>query len=351
MRIAVGLSGGVDSSVAACKLVEAGHEVVGVTMIIWPDSKCCGSDALFDAGVVAHNLGIPHHTFDLMEQFKAEVVDPFVGDYADGRTPNPCPTCNEKLKFRHMWDAARSLTGVTHIATGHYARVRRDAETGRYQLLRGVDPRKDQSYMLFKLDQDQLSRLVTPLGEQTKEQTRADAERFGLHLAAKPDSQDLCFTSDNLSGFLAKHLPDQERPGPIVDSQGQQLGEHGGTIHYTVGQRKGLGVAAPEPLYVLQVLPQANTLVVGPRHETVVREFSVEDVRWTSIPVPAEPELRAAVKVRHGPNTHGALVVPRGRDGATVVLDEPLTGGVSPGQFAVFHDGDLVLGGGTISRA
>lgn len=349
MRIAIGLSGGVDSSVAAAKLVEAGHDVVGVTMVIWPDSKCCGSDSLFDAGVVARQLGIEHHIFDLMKEFKEEIVEPFVGGYADGRTPNPCPTCNEKLKFRHMFEISRRQTGATHLGTGHYARVRQDPDTGMHQLLRGVDPRKDQSYMLFRLDQEQLGHLVTPLGDQTKEQTRADAERFGLHLADKPDSQDLCFTSDDLSGFLAKHLPEQERPGPIVDREGRELGQHKGAIHYTVGQRRGLGVAAPQPLYVLQVLPQANKVVVGSKVETVVKEFEVEDVRWTSIPTPGG-ELEAKVKVRHGPTVYPATVVPAGAVRARVLLDEPLTGGVSPGQYAVFHDGDLVLGGGTISR-
>ncbi len=349
MRIAVGLSGGVDSSVAAAKLVEAGHEVVGVTMIIWPDSKCCGTGAILDAAAVAADLDIPYHTFDLIKEFTAEVVSPFLSGYSEGTTPNPCPTCNERLKFNHMWTAARSL-GVTHLATGHYARVRRDADSGRYQLLRGVDLRKDQSYMLFRLDQEQLSRLITPLGEQTKEQTREDARRLGLHLADKPDSQDLCFTSDDLAGFLATHLPDQEQPGPIVNSEGQTLGEHRGTIHYTVGQRRGLGLAALEPLFVLQVLPQANTLVVGTRDETVTREFSVDDVRWTSIAGPTDGELRAEVKVRYGPRTHAASIVPDGPRSARVILDEPLIGGVSPGQFAVFHAGDLVLGGGTILR-
>ncbi|MBM3267406.1 MAG: tRNA 2-thiouridine(34) synthase MnmA [Candidatus Sericytochromatia bacterium] len=350
MRIAVGLSGGVDSSVAAAKLVAAGHDVVGVTMLIWPDSKCCGDMAILDAAATAHDLGIPYHTFDLMNEFKAEVVDPFLADYAGGRTPNPCPTCNERLKFNHMWRVARELAGVTHLGTGHYARVRHDPETGRYQLLRGVDLRKDQSYMLFRLDQEQLSRLVTPLGDQTKEQTREDARRFGLHLSEKPDSQDLCFTSDDLAGFLAARLPDRERPGPILDRSGRELGEHRGTIHYTVGQRKGLGIAAPQPLFVLEVLPDANALVVGTRDETTVREFPVDDVRWTSIGVPSEPELRAEVKVRHGPKTVSATVIPVGADRARVVLDHPLAGGASPGQFAVFHAGDVVLGGGTIGR-
>lgn len=349
MRIAIGLSGGVDSSVAAAKLVEAGHDVVGVTMIIWPDSKCCGAESLFDAGVVARQIGIEHHIFDLMKEFKEEIVEPFVGGYARGRTPNPCPTCNEKLKFRHMYEVSKKVAGATHLGTGHYARVRQDAGTGMYQLLRGVDPRKDQSYMLFRLDQEQLGHLITPLGDQTKEQTRLDAERFGLHLADKPDSQDLCFTSDDLAGFLAKHLPEQERPGLIVDREGKELGEHKGAIHYTVGQRRGLNVAAPQPLYVLQVLPDTNTLVVGAKDETLVREFEVDDVRWTSIPVPSA-ELVAKVKVRHGPTVHPATVAPQGAHRARVVLDEPLTGGVSPGQYAVFHHNDLVLGGGTITK-
>ena len=349
MRIAIGLSGGVDSSVAAAKLVEAGHDVVGVTMTIWPDSKCCGSESLFDAGVVARQLGIAHHIFDLMAEFKAEIVEPFVEAYAEGRTPNPCPTCNQKLKFRHMWEVSQRVAGATHLGTGHYARVRQDSGTGMYQLLRGVDPRKDQSYMLFRLDQEQLSRLVTPLGDQTKDQTREDALRFGLHLHDKPDSQDLCFTSDDLAGFLAKHLPEQERPGPIVDRPGREQGEHKGAIHYTVGQRRGLSLAAPEPLYVLQVLPRTNTVVVGAKDETLVQEFPVEDIHWTSIPAP-DGEFRTTVKVRHGPSLLAATVMPRGAGLAAIVLDEPLTGGVSPGQYAVFHDGDLVLGGGTITR-
>jgi tRNA-specific 2-thiouridylase len=201
--------------------------------------------------------------------------------------------------------------------------------------------------MLWKLNQEQLSRLITPLGNQTKEQTRQDAKRFGFHLADKADSQDLCFTSDNLSGFLAAHLPNQEQKGPITNRQGDVLGTHGGTTHYTVGQRKGLGVAAPQPLYVLDVLPKSNTLVVGPREQSMVSEIHVKDLHWTSVP-PKEGEFRADLKVRHSPTTSAASVICR-EGKALVRFDEPQPG-VAPGQFAVFHHGDLVLGGGEITR-
>lgn len=348
MKVAVGLSGGVDSSVAAAKLVSAGHDVVGVTMRIWPDSKCCGTDSIQDAAEVCRILGIEHHVFDLVDRFKDEVVTPFLSMYADGRTPNPCPTCNQRLKFHHMWQAAREATGAERIATGHYARVGQDLATGRHQLLRGVDRAKDQSYMLFRLDQEQLASLITPLGEQTKEQTRHEAVERGLHrVADKPDSQDLCFTSDDLSGFLARHLPDQEAEGPIVDQQGRELGTHRGTIHYTVGQRRGLGVAAAEPLYVLDVLPRTNTLVAGPRSETFKSEIEVEDLHWTS-GCPPRDSLRAEVKVRHSPSAVLAGIEPIG-GGVRVRFDDPQPG-IAPGQFAVFYDGDRVLGGGTIRR-
>ncbi|MEB3236867.1 MAG: tRNA 2-thiouridine(34) synthase MnmA [Candidatus Sericytochromatia bacterium] len=347
MRIAVGLSGGVDSSLAAARLVAEGHDVVGVTMVIWPDSSCCGAEAIADASALADRLGIPHLKLDLMEQFKAEVVDPFLKTYADGRTPNPCPTCNEKLKFDHMWQAARAQTGAEYLATGHYARVSRDDETGRWQLRSGLDPRKDQAYMLWRLTQEQLSRLLTPLGSMTKDETRREARALGLYVADKPDSQDLCFTSQDLSGFLARHLPEHERPGPIVDLSGQVLGAHRGTTHYTVGQRRGLGVAAPQPLYVLDVLPEERQVVVGTREQTMVQGFGVEDVRWVSVAEPAAGR-RVEVRVRHG----GQLIpaeLSRGASGWRVGLDAAVPG-VAPGQYAVFHDGDLVLGGGTITR-
>jgi len=347
MRIAVGLSGGVDSSLAAARLVAEGHEVVGVTMVIWPDSSCCGAEAIADASALASRLGIQHLKLDLMEQFKAEVVDPFLETYADGRTPNPCPTCNERLKFDHMWQAARAETGAEYLATGHYARVAQDPVTGRWQLRSGVDPRKDQAYMLWRLSQDQLSRLITPLGSMTKEETRREAKALGLDVADKPDSQDLCFTSQDLSGFLARHLPEHERPGPIVDLSGQVLGAHKGTTHYTVGQRKGLGVAAPTPLYVLDVLPAEGRLVVGTREQTLVRGFGVEDVRWVSVTEPAGV-VSLSVRIRHGGDLHAATLVLSG-SGGRVELEAAIPG-VAPGQYAVFHDGDLVLGGGTITR-
>lgn len=347
MRIAVGLSGGVDSSVAAARLVAEGHEVVGVTMVIWPDSSCCGAEAIADAAELAGKLGILHLKVDLMDRFKEEVVDPFLATYADGRTPNPCPTCNERLKFDHMWRAAREACGTEYLATGHYARVSRDEGTGRWQLRSGLDPRKDQAYMLWRLSQEQLSRLITPLGAMTKDETRAEAVRLGLGVAAKPDSQDLCFTSDDLSGFLARHLPEHERPGPIVDLSGQVLGQHRGTTHFTVGQRRGLGVAAATPLYVLDVLPSEGAVVVGPREQTMIRAFGVEDVRWVSIH-PPEDDRAVQVRIRHGGSLLAATLERQGSSWR-ILLEEPVAG-VAPGQYAVFHEDDLVLGGGTITR-
>ncbi len=348
MKIAVALSGGVDSSVAAAKLVGQGHEVVGVTMRVWPDSKCCGIDALHDAAAVARKLGIQHHVVDLMDRFRQEVVDPFLETYADGRTPNPCPTCNQRLKFNYMWEAVRQLAGVERIATGHYARVRFDPATGMYQLLKGADRHKDQSYMLFKLDQAQLARLVTPLGEQSKEQTRAEAWELGLlYIADKPDSQDLCFTSDDLPGFLARHLPEREREGPIVARDGTEVGRHRGTIHYTVGQRRGLGIAAAEPLYVLDIDPQTHTVIVGPREQTYRPEIMVEDCCWTSV-LPPVTGFRAEVKIRHSPHVLPAAIALEG-ERLRVRFDEPQPG-IAAGQFAVFHQDDVVLGGGTICR-
>ena len=341
-RIAVAMSGGVDSSVAAALLQQRGHEVIGMTMRLMGDF--CGAPGA-EAAAVASKLGIEHRTVDLGEAFVREVVGPFADEYLAGRTPSPCIVCNARMKFGHLLAAAESL-GAAAVATGHYCR-REEAGSGRLRLLRAADAAKDQSYFLHRLTQSQLRRALFPLGEMTKESTRRLATELGLPAASREESQEICFVPDgDYSRLVAGLRPGTDTEGEIVNTAGEVIGRHRGIQNFTVGQRRGIGIPSERPLYVVAVEAASRRVVVGHEEELDRSELIAADVNWVSIEPPSEP-LRAEVKIRSRSTPAPATVEPRGRRGAVVRFDSPQRG-VAPGQAAVFYRGDLLLGGGWI---
>ena len=351
MRIAVGMSGGVDSSVAAALLKRAGHDVVGVTMLIWDGSKCCSGDAIEDAEWVAQHLGIEHKVYNLIDEFTKEVVNPFVDSYFQGRTPNPCPTCNYKMKFHHLWNAVQNDMQVDKMATGHYVRLTYNDAMDRYQLYRGLDRNKDQTYMFYRLGQDQLSQLMFPLGSYPKADTRKMAQELGLDpVINKPDSQDLCFVGDSLDDFWRNHYQKSIKSGDIVDIHGQVLGKHDGIVHFTVGQRKGLGIASEKPLFVLEIDSENNRVIVGSREQTFASGLIARGINWSAIEVPTSP-FEAFVRIRYRSDLVRARIEPIDADSVRILFAVP-QGAISPGQITVFYDSDdMLLGGGVIDTA
>jgi tRNA-specific 2-thiouridylase len=351
MRIVVAMSGGVDSSVAAALLVEAGHDVVGVSMQLYDASagdrrfgSCCTLDDLHDARRVAHRLGISHYVVNLERRFQDVVVSDFVREYADGRTPIPCARCNSELKFSTLVEQALGFDAA-RVATGHYARVTRD-DAGLHHLWRGTDDRKDQAYFLFALTQAQLDRALFPVGELSKDEVRRLALARGLRVADKPDSQEICFVPDGeYAAVVDRHLPG-DRSGLVVDAQGRVLGRHDGVHHFTVGQRKGLGISAAVPLYVVRLDADRRLVEVGPRSALERRELRASGVNWVA-GAPPHGDLRAQVQIRSRHAAAEARVTPLGSDRMAVTFDDPQSA-ISPGQAAVVFQGDELLGGGWI---
>jgi tRNA-specific 2-thiouridylase len=353
-RVLLGMSGGVDSSVAGYLLREQGYDVVGVTMKVWPqdcisraEDKCCGPQAVADARNVAHALGIPHYVVDEADQFERVVIDYFSSEYQAGRTPNPCVMCNEKLKFGSLWQKAQAL-GCDYIATGHYAIIEHQAD--RAVLRKGADPRKDQSYFLFSLRQPQLRRALTPLGGMSKPEIRDIARSLGLKVADKVDSQEICFVPGNdYKAFLRSHLGEDEfHEGGIYDLEGNFLGQHGGIELFTIGQRKGLPGGSAQPRYVIDIDPQTNRVIVGGAEDLGFRR--VRDRPRELV----EPRRSRGAAAGHREDRYShpgtaATLYPLPGDRARLELHEPQKA-VTPGQAAVFYDGDVVLGGGWICR-
>ena len=348
-RVVVGLSGGVDSSVAAAILHRQGYEVVGLTLWLMKGKGQCCSEGMVDAAFICEQLGIPHHIVDIREVFQSNIVDYLVSGYEAGITPLPCSQCNRTVKFGPMLNYAREQLGIEKIATGHYARIRYDEVSHRYQLLRAVDLTKDQSYFLYDLTQELLAGSLFPLGELKKTQTRQLAAECNLKTADKPESQDLCLIEahGSMKTFLDKYITSTE--GDIVDVNGKVLGHHNGIHHYTIGQRKGLGIAAPEPLYVVAIDAGRNRVIVGDRTCVTQPECTVERVNWVSIPEPTAP-IRATVQVRYRSSAVPVSVIPLEGNRMKLVFDEPQFS-ITPGQAAVLYDGEILLGGGIIERS
>jgi tRNA-specific 2-thiouridylase len=357
-RIVVGMSGGVDSSVAAALLVEQGHDVVGVTLRVWPwreatdetqrFGSCCSPETVGDARAVARALGIPYYLLNSEEEFGRTVIDRFVEDYRAGRTPVPCVACNRDLKFGSLVRRARAWDAES-VATGHYARISRDETSGRWLLWRGADPTKDQSDFLWPLTQEQLAAARFPVGHLTKGEVRAHARRLGLVTADKPESQEICFIpDDDYRRFLRERDRTMFRPGPIVDREGRRLGTHRGLADYTVGQRRGLGLAGPAPRYVVDLDPASNTVTVGGPAALERDRLVATDVNFIACDPPAEP-IDVEAKIRHNHRAAKARVRVDDDGRAEVVFAEPQRA-ITPGQSVVWYQGDLVVGGGVIAR-
>lgn len=359
-RVVVAMSGGVDSSLAAALLLEQGYEVIGVTMQIWPDlddpmeeirehGGCCSIAAVNDARKVANTLGIPYYVLNFKQDFAEKVIDYFVEEYAAGRTPNPCIACNRYVKFEMLLSKALGF-GAEYLATGHYARIWQDPVTGRFALKKAADPRKDQTYALYNLTQEQIGHTLFPLGDLTKAETREMARNYGLSTAEKPESQEICFVlDDDYAGFVARSRPSAVRPGPFLDTSGGVLGTHRGIPYYTIGQRKGLGLALGTPMYVVDIDPERNAVVLGTAEEVFGNRLVADDLNWMAFERPPG-EIEAAAKIRYTAKETACRIVPTEGDRVRVEFYQPVRA-ITPGQAVVFYDGDLVLGGGTIVRS
>ena len=362
------MSGGVDSSAAAAILKEQGHDLVGFTMQLWNQrrgisvdengeplpSRCCSLDDVYDARRVAEELGFPFYVLNLEREFERDVVQPFVASYLNGETPIPCVSCNSRLKFASLDGFAASL-GCDKVATGHYARVEYDEDANRYRLFRGRNLDKDQSYFLWELTQDQLSRAMFPLGEMSKPEVREVAREHALAVAEKSESQEICFVPDgNYAGFIDRYLEAEDATdrlpgtGEIVDGSGAVVGQHAGIHRYTVGQRRGIGIAGPQPLYVINIDAAQNQVVVGGQDDLLSREFTAAGVNWVAFDKP-DASVRAEVRVRYRHQPAKATITPIENNRVRVIFDEPQRA-ITPGQATVFYRGDEVVGGGWIVK-
>ena len=367
-RVAIAMSGGVDSSVAAAILKEAGYDLVGFSMQLWDQrrnasegdsihsGRCCSIEDLYDARAVAARLGIPYYVVDFQKEFEHRVVKDFIENYRAGLTPSPCVLCNSHMKFDQLVRLAEEIH-APRVATGHYARISFDTKSGRHILSQALDKNKDQSYFLFELNQAQLSRALFPLGDLDKKHVRQIARRYGLPVADKPESQEICFIPEgDYAAFVERHSEEISgspgskpfSPGPIIDGEGRVIGEHPGIHHYTVGQRRGLGIAHSSPLYVLELRPEDNAVVVGDRSQLGKRRCRIVRPNWISIPCLAAP-LRVHAKIRSRHREAPATITPGEGRGVEVLFDSPQPA-ITPGQACVFYQGEQVVGGGWISR-
>lgn len=353
-KVVIGMSGGVDSSVGAYLLKKAGYDVVGVTMQIWQtedtcsleeNGGCCGLSAVEDARRVASDLEIPYYVMNFREEFKCNVMDYFVDEYLQGRTPNPCIACNRYVKWESLLKRSLDI-GADYIATGHYARVEK-LENGRYTLKKSATAAKDQTYALYNLTQHQLKHTLMPVGEYTKDEIRKIAEEIGLQVANKPDSQEICFVPDNdYAKFIEETTGEKCKPGNFVTPDGKVIGKHKGIIHYTVGQRKGLNLSMGHPVFVVAIRPETNEVVIGNSEDVFASTLRCNNVNFMSIP-DLEGEMEVVAKIRYSHSGSKCTIKKIEEDLVEVVFDEPQRA-ITPGQAVVFYDGDYVVGGGTI---
>ena len=357
MKALIAMSGGVDSSVAASMMAERGYECEGCTMRLYENDvvgmdlldTCCSYENTQDARGVTEKLGIPYHIVHYENLFRQEVIEPFIDEYLHGRTPNPCIECNRRLKFEHLYEKMKSL-GCDTLVTGHYARIRYDEKSGRYQLLKALDPGKDQSYVLYVLTQEQLAHVQFPLGEQDKHRTREIAADSGFANAQKHDSQDICFVPDgDYAGFIRRYSGIECPEGDFIDGQGNVLGRHKGIIHYTLGQRRGLGIPAASRLYVTKIDPETNTVTLGSNEDLMERVLYARKINLITTDRIEEP-LRCRAKIRYRHKEQPCTVTQPEDDLLRVEFDEPQRA-ITPGQSVVLYDGDIVIGGGVITSA
>lgn len=355
-RVAVAMSGGVDSSLVAALLLKQGYEVMGLTFRMWPKDECgasfgracCNLEAITRARAVAEDLGIPYYVFDFSEEFKKQVIDYFCEEYLKGYTPNPCVMCNEKIKFGLLHEKAQAL-GTDLIATGHYAKVDFDKDNSRYLLKEGSDKEKDQSYFLFSLSQDQLMHAIFPLAEYTKDKTRAAAKKLKLKTFDTESSQDICFIRDlNYAEYIKSKTKGQIKEGDIVDTNGKVVGRHKGILFYTIGQRRGLGIAHKEPLYVVAIDRELNRIIVGTKKDVLKKSLVANGLNWVAVTGIDKP-VRVKAKIRYNHKKQDATVAPIGVTEVRVDFDSPQEA-PTPGQAVVFYDGDVVVGGGWIKE-
>ncbi|WP_448864956.1 tRNA 2-thiouridine(34) synthase MnmA [Clostridium sp.] len=354
-KVVVGMSGGVDSSVAAWLLKEQGYDVIGVTMQIWQDETnveqeehggCCGLSAVDDARRVAERLEIPYYVMNFKKEFKENVMDYFVQEYLDGHTPNPCIACNRYVKWESLLQRSLEI-GADYIATGHYARVRK-LPNGRYAICKSATAAKDQTYALYNLTQHQLAHTLMPVGEYTKDKIREMAEEIGLPVAHKPDSQEICFVPDNdYAKFIEENSDCRIDEGNFVDKYGNILGRHKGITHYTVGQRKGLNLALGHPVFVTEIRPETNEVVIGENEDVFSKRLTCRNLNWMAIEELGDQEMRVSAKIRYSHKGASCMIRKIGEDRVECLFDEPQRA-ATPGQAVVFYDGEYVVGGGTI---